>query len=55
VRTFNQGVREGGTVWDAECEGGESYGVVSAADGTTEVLECSALERQIGTACWEKF
>jgi hypothetical protein len=55
VRTFNQGVREGGAVWDAECEGGESYGVVSAADGTTEVLECSALERQIGTACWEKF
>jgi hypothetical protein len=55
VRTFQQGVRDGGAVWDAECEGGESYGVVSGADGTTEVLECSALERETGTACWEKF
>jgi hypothetical protein len=55
VRTFKQGVREGGDVWDAECEGGESYGIVSSADGSTEVLECSALERQTGTACWETF
>lgn len=55
VRTFQQGVRDGGDVWDAECEGGESYGIVSSADGSTEVLECSALERQTGTACWEKF
>lgn len=55
VRTFQQGVREGGAVWDAECEGGQSYGIVSGADGSTEVLECSALERQTGTACWEKF
>ena len=55
VRTFKQGVREGGDVWDAECEGGQSYGIVSGADGQTEVLECSALERQTGTACWEKF
>jgi len=55
VRTFKQGVREGGDVWDAECEGGQSYGIVSSADGSTEVLECGALERQTGTACWEKF
>ena len=55
VRTFQQGVRDGGAVWDAECEGGQSFGVVSGADGSTEVLKCSALERQTGTACWEKF
>jgi hypothetical protein len=55
VRTFKQGVREGGDVWDAECEGGQSYGIVASADGSTEVLECGALERQTGTACWEKF
>ena len=55
VRTFQQGVRDGGDVWDAECEGGQSYGIVSSADGSTEVVECSALERQTGTACWEKF
>jgi hypothetical protein len=55
VRTFKQGVRDGADVWDAECEGGESYGIVSSADGSTDVLECSALERQTGTACWETF
>jgi hypothetical protein len=55
IRTFNQGGHEGGDVWDAECEGGQSYGIVSSADGSTEVVECSALERQTGTACWEKF
>lgn len=55
VRTFKQGVRDGGDVWDAECEGGQSYGIVSSAGGSTEVLECSALERQTGTACWEAF
>jgi hypothetical protein len=55
VRSFQQGVRDGGDVWDAECEGGESYGVLSKADGATDVLECGAVERQTGTACWEKF
>lgn len=55
VRTFQQGGRDGEDVWDAECEGGESFGVVSKDDGTTEVLECGALERQTGTACWEKI
>jgi hypothetical protein len=55
VRTFNQGAYEGGDVWDAECEGGASYGVVSRADGTTDVLDCDALEAQTGTSCWEKF
>ena len=55
VRTFQQGIRDGGDVWDAECEGGQSYGIVSSADGSTEVVECGALERQTGTACWEKF
>ena len=54
VRTFKQGVREGGDVWDAECEGGQSYGIVSGG-GSTEVLECGALEQQTGTACWEAF
>ena len=55
VRTFQQGVHQGESVWDAECEGGDEYGVVSKADGTTDVLECDALERQTGTSCWEKF
>lgn len=55
VRTFQQGVRDGEDVWDAECEGGESFGVISRADGTTDILECEAIERQTGTACWEKF
>ena len=55
VRTLKQGVRDGGDVWDAECEGGQSFGIVSGGDGSTEVLECGALERQTGTACWEKF
>ena len=55
VRTFKQGAYEGGDVWDAQCEEGESYGIVSRADGSTDVLECAALERQTGTACWEKF
>ena len=55
VRTFQQGVHQGQSVWDAECEGGDEYGVVSKADGTTDVLECAALERQTGTSCWEKF
>jgi hypothetical protein len=55
IRTFQQGVQDGGDVWDAECEGGDEFGVMSNADGTTDVLECSALERKTGTACWEKF
>jgi hypothetical protein len=55
VRTFQQGLRDGGDVWDAECEGGDSYGIISKADGSTDVLECAAAERQTGTACWEKF
>lgn len=55
VRTFQQGVHDGGDVWDAECEGGDEYGIVSKADGTTDVVACSALERQSGTGCWEKF
>lgn len=55
VRAFKQGVRDGGDVWDAECEGGQSYGIVSGGDGQTEVLECGVLEQQTGTACWEKF
>ena len=55
VRTFQQGVQDGGDVWDAECEGGDEYGVMSNPDGTTDVLECSALKRKTGTACWEEF
>jgi hypothetical protein len=55
VRTFQQGVHDGEDVWDAECDGGEEYGVVSKADGTTDVVTCEAVERETGTACWEKF
>src|SRR5690349_11090910 len=46
VRTFNQGGHDGGDVWDAECEGGDSFGVISNADGSTDVLECGAVERR---------
>jgi hypothetical protein len=55
VRTFQQGMHDGDGVWNAECEGGDSFGIVSKGDGTTEVLECDALERETGTACWQKF
>ena len=55
VRTFQQGVHDGGDVWDAECEGGGAYAVLSKADGSTDVVECAVAERQDGTACWEKL
>jgi hypothetical protein len=55
IRTFQQGVRDGESVWDAECEGGESFGVIARGDGTTDVLTCEAIERETGTACWEEF
>jgi hypothetical protein len=55
VRTFQQGSRDGESVWNAECEGGDAYGIISRADGTTDVLACDALERDTGTSCWEKF
>ena len=55
IRTFQQGVRDGEDVWNAECEGGDSFGIISRADGNTDVLECAAAERDTGTACWEKF
>jgi hypothetical protein len=55
VRTFQQGARDGEDVWNAECEGGESFGVISRANGDTDVLDCAAAERDTGTACWEKF
>jgi hypothetical protein len=42
-------------VWNAECEGGDAYGIISRADGTTDVFACDALERETGTSCWEKF
>ena len=55
IRTFQQGVKDGGDIWNAECEGGSTYGVVSKADGMTEVLACDELEKQTGTSCFEKF
>jgi hypothetical protein len=55
TRTFLQGMKDGDEIWDAECAGGESYGVVSKSDGTTEVLSCEAVARQTGTGCFEKF
>jgi len=55
VRTFQQGMKDGNEVWDAECEGGPSYGIVSKSDGSTEVLECSVIARVTGTDCFEKF
>ncbi len=55
TKTFLQGMKDGDEVWDAQCEGGESYGVISKAGGDTEVLTCDAVERQTGTSCFEKF
>jgi hypothetical protein len=55
IRTFKQGVRDGGDAWNVGCDGGEEYGIVSAADGSTEVLECEALEREVGKSCWTPF
>ena len=55
VRTFQQGVKDGGDVWNAECEGGTTYGIVSKADGTTDVLACEDLKEQTGASCFEKF
>ena len=55
VRTFQQGVKDGGDVWNAECEGGTTYGIVSKAGGTTEVLACEDLKEQTGASCFEKF
>ena len=55
VRAFQQGVRDGEDVWDAECEGGAAYAIVSRSEGETEVLSCDELERETKTACWEKY
>ena len=55
TRTFLQGQKDGGSVWNAECSDGPSYGITSKAGGSTEVLECSALERTTGTKCFTKF
>jgi len=55
VRTFQQGMKDGGDVWNAECEGGATYGIVSKADGTTDVLACEDLKEQTGASCFEKF
>ncbi len=55
TKTFLQGKREGGDVWNAECSDGPSYGIHSKADGSTEVLTCSDVERVIGTKCFTAF
>ena len=55
VRTFQQGATDGGDVWNAECEGGATFGIVSKPEGDTEVLSCDELKQQTGTGCFEKF
>jgi len=55
VRTFQQGMKDGESVWNAECEGGATFGIISRSDGVTEVVACDELERQTGTGCFEKF
>lgn len=54
TKTFLQGPREGGQVWNAECSDGPTYGIVSKSDDTT-VMTCGALERVTGTKCFTKF
>lgn len=55
TKTFQQGVRDGGDVWNAECAGGQSYGVISNRDGTTDVVECAAIESITHARCFERF
>jgi hypothetical protein len=55
VRTFQQGVKDGESVWNAECEGGATFGIISKSGGDTEVLACDELERQTGAGCFENF
>ena len=46
---------DGDDVWNAECEGGAAYGIVSKADGDTEVVGCDEIEQRTGTSCFETF
>ena len=55
VRTFQQGVKHGGDVWNAECDGGATFAIISKPEGDTEVLACGELEQQTGANCFEKF
>ena len=55
TRTFRQGMLDGDDVWNAECEGGAAYGIVSKADGDTEVVSCDEIEQRTGTSCFETF
>ena len=55
VRTFRQGMLDGDDVWNAECEGGAAYGIVSKAGGDTEVVSCDEIEQRTGTGCFETF
>jgi hypothetical protein len=54
TKTFLQGPRNGGDVWNATCSDGPSYAIVSTPQDTT-VMTCSNVERETGVACFVKF
>ncbi len=54
TKTFLQGPRQGGDVWNAACSDGPSYGIVSTPQDTT-VVTCAALEKMTGTKCFTTF
>lgn len=54
TKTFLQGPRDGGEVWNAACSDGPSYGIVSSAN-ETKVMTCADLEDLTGTKCFTRF
>lgn len=54
TKTFRQGPRDGGEVWNATCSDGPSYGIVSTPQETT-VMTCADLEAMTGVRCFTEF
>jgi hypothetical protein len=54
TKTFRQGPRDGGEVWNAACSDGPNYAIVSTPQETT-VMTCAQLENEIGERCFTTF
>ena len=54
TKTFRQGPREGGEVWNATCSDRPSYGIISTPRETT-VMTCADMEGVTGAKCFTKF
>lgn len=55
-RTFFQGsASNGDAFWDVQCDRGEAFAVSISSDpaGSTRVLPCSVLTREVGVQCFE--